>query len=192
MLTVRNKEKLFNVIIYFLNNTKKCHKLKLIKLLYFLDFEHYRQTGKSVTGLEYYAWEKGPVAKEVYDGIDAPNKLEGLSNYITSFKEEFEDGSGHKMVIKPKKNFDPKLFSKRELKLLSETAEKFFEATGDQMKDASHFINHPWDKTIKEKKLFAKIDFDLVLDSQKDSISKEKLTENKELRKGMQLFLNSL
>ena len=192
MLTERNKEKLFNVIIYFLSNTKKCHKLKLLKLLYFLDFEHYRQTGKSVTGLEYYAWEKGPVAKEVYEGIDTPDKFEGLSSYISSFKEAFEDGSGFKMVIKPKKNFDQKLFSKRELKLLSETAEKFLEATGDQMKDASHFINHPWDKTIKEKKLFAKIDFDLVLDSQKNSISKEKSTENKELRKGMQLFLNSL
>ena len=192
MLTERNKEKLFNVIIYFLNNTKKCHKLKLLKLLYFLDFEHYRQTGKSVTGLEYYAWEKVPVAKEVYEGIDAPDKLEGLSNYITSFKEEFEDGSGYKIVIKPKKNFDPKLFSKRELKLLSETAEKFLEATGDQMKDASHFINHPWDKTVKEKKHFAKIDFDLVLDSKKDSITKERLKENKELQSGMHLFLNSL
>ena len=191
-MTERDKKKLFNVIIFFLKNTQKCHKLKLLKLLYFLDFEHYRQTGKSVTGLEYYAWERGPVAREVYEGIDTPDKLEGLSNYIISYKEEFEDGSGHKIIIKPKKDFDSKLFSKRELKLLSETAEKFLDATGDQMKDASHFINHPWDKTVKEKKLFAKIDFDFVLDSQKDSITKEKLAEKKELQNGMHLFINSL
>ncbi|WP_423905919.1 hypothetical protein [Candidatus Spongiihabitans sp.] len=39
-----------NAIAYFSRNTKYCYTIKLFKLLYFLDFEHYRQTGSSVAG----------------------------------------------------------------------------------------------------------------------------------------------
>lgn len=54
-----NGEKLINAIIYFCTNTQVCMKTKLFKLLYLLDFEHFKVTGKSVTGLEYKAWKLG-------------------------------------------------------------------------------------------------------------------------------------
>ena len=44
-----------------------CGKIKLFKLLYLLDFEHFRQTGKSATGLEYQAWKFGPVPIELME-----------------------------------------------------------------------------------------------------------------------------
>lgn len=59
MLITHDREKLINTIIYFAIHVKKCGKIKLFKLLYFLDFEHYKQTGRSVTGLDYYAWKMG-------------------------------------------------------------------------------------------------------------------------------------
>jgi len=37
------REKLINVMVYFAQNTQKCCKIKLFKLMYFLDFEHYKQ-----------------------------------------------------------------------------------------------------------------------------------------------------
>ncbi len=37
------REKLINVMVYFAQNTQKCGKIKLFKLMYFLDFEHYKQ-----------------------------------------------------------------------------------------------------------------------------------------------------
>jgi uncharacterized phage-associated protein len=40
-----------------------------MKLLYFLDFIHFKQTGKCVTGLDYYAWKRGPVPKKLFDEI---------------------------------------------------------------------------------------------------------------------------
>ena len=98
-MTDREKYKLFNAIIFFLKNTKNCYKYKLLKLLYFLDFEHYRETGKSVTGLNYYAWEKGPVPKDIYKCIEEPELLDDLSDFIVSYKEEFENGMGHKIII---------------------------------------------------------------------------------------------
>ena len=52
--TARNR--LVNAIVFFADNTKFCGKIKLFKLLYLLDFEHFRQTGKSVTGGDYQAW----------------------------------------------------------------------------------------------------------------------------------------
>jgi uncharacterized phage-associated protein len=72
MLVEHSREKLINSIIYFLKNTKNCGKTKLFKLLYYLDFMHFRETGRSVTGLDYYAWDFGPVPKKLYDEINNP------------------------------------------------------------------------------------------------------------------------
>ena len=54
---------MLNAIIYMANNTMFCGKTKLLKLLYFLDFKHFNQTAKSVTGLDYFSLEKGTVPK---------------------------------------------------------------------------------------------------------------------------------
>jgi hypothetical protein len=43
MFVSRDREKLINAIIYFLRETKHCHTLKLFKLLYFADFEHFNR-----------------------------------------------------------------------------------------------------------------------------------------------------
>jgi hypothetical protein len=48
MIITNQREKLVNAIIYFCHNTKYCGKTKLMKLLYFLDFIHFKQTAKSV------------------------------------------------------------------------------------------------------------------------------------------------
>ncbi len=56
MLIEHDRAKLLNSIIYFLSNTKSCGKTKLFKLLYYLDFMHFREIGWSVTNLDYYAW----------------------------------------------------------------------------------------------------------------------------------------
>ncbi|HEV7681080.1 MAG TPA: Panacea domain-containing protein [Pyrinomonadaceae bacterium] len=47
---------------------------KLFKLLYFLDFEHYKKTGRSVTGLKYFAWPMGPVPVSLKDEISHPEE----------------------------------------------------------------------------------------------------------------------
>lgn len=60
MLITHEREKLINAIIFFANHTKHLGKIKLFKLLYLLDFEHFRQTGQNVTGLDYRAWKFGP------------------------------------------------------------------------------------------------------------------------------------
>ncbi|EQD73859.1 hypothetical protein B1A_04740, partial [mine drainage metagenome] len=61
MLISHEREKLINAIIFFAIHTRFLGKTKLFKLLYFLDFEHHKETGRSVTGMDYFAWKMGPV-----------------------------------------------------------------------------------------------------------------------------------
>jgi hypothetical protein len=52
MLVTHEREKLINAILYFAHETKYLGKFKLFKLLYLLDFEHFRLTSHSVTELD--------------------------------------------------------------------------------------------------------------------------------------------
>src|SRR5690348_10199025 len=85
MIVSRDREKLINAIIYFLNNTKHCHTLKLYKLLNFSDFEHFRQTGRTITGLTYKAWQKGPVPTDLHAEIKR-NGQEDLRRAIALYE----------------------------------------------------------------------------------------------------------
>lgn len=73
MLIARSRQKLIQAAVYFASNTQGCGKVKLFKLLYLLDFAHFRETGWSVTGLDYVAWKLGPVPVELaqeWDQLD--------------------------------------------------------------------------------------------------------------------------
>jgi len=89
--------------------------------------------------------------------------------------------------IKPKKKFDDKYFTKRELKILENVAFIFKEANADDMVDASHLPNHPWDKTIQSKGERAKIDYILAIDDTDTSLSldevRERLKDKEEIKK---------
>lgn len=180
MLIEHNREKLINAIIYFLDKTKFCGKTKLYKLLYYLDFMHFRETGRSVTGLDYYAWKFGPAPKELADEISAPKDDFKKSIFIQGSTNDFT-------VMKPKKKFDDTFFTKRELKLLENVAYIFKEAKADDMVEASHLPNHPWDKTMRSKGEFSKIDYILAIDDTAKSLSleevKERLKDKEEIKK---------
>ena len=165
MIITRHREKLIHSIIYFARHTKYCGKTKLMKLLYFLDFSHFKQTGKSVTGLDYFAWEMGPVPKAVYEELgNMKHDMKAAISIVTS---------GPLQKIVPKKEYDPELFTKRELRLLEQIAFVFVETKADQMVEVAHLHNEPWDKTIKEKGELQKIDYILAIDDTKESLSLE-------------------
>ena len=165
------RQKLINAVIYFTSNTKLCGKTKLVKLLYYLDFMHFRQTAKSVTDLKYYAWQLGPYPVAFANEIDNPP-----ADLASSVLIQKNVGSRF-VAIKAKKCFDPDVFSQRELKLMKDIAFIFSEASTDDMVEASHLPNHPWDKTLKAKGEKAEIDYLLALDDQKGSIQLKEAQE---------------
>ena len=173
MINTHHREKLINAVIYFAKNTKYCGKTKLLKLLYFLDFSHFKETGKSVTGLDYYTWEKGPVPRDLFSELSDIMKpdLQGAVNIVQI--ENFQK-------ITPKKKFNDEYFSKRELKLLERWAFVFKEAKAENMTEVTHLGNRPWERTLKSKGEFKKIDYLLSIDDERDSISLEEAKERSE------------
>lgn len=178
MIITHHREKLINSIIYFAKNTNFCGKTKLLKLLYFLDFRHFKQAGKSVTGLDYYAWDMGPVPKGLYNEL--------TDNMNTDLKKAIQDlpKEGFQKIC-PKKKFDPQYFSGREMKLLKETAFIFKDAKADEMVESTHLKNEPWDRTLKEKGEFQKIDYMLAIDSEIASLPYDEAMERMEERSEM-------
>jgi uncharacterized phage-associated protein len=114
---------------------------KLFKLLYFLDFEHYKQTGRSVTGLEYYAWKMGPVPVALREEIDYPEPDLAQKVAFESVRTKYQNNM---LRITPQAEFDPIHFTKRELHLLERLACEFAMSNADEMVEATHLETLPW------------------------------------------------
>jgi len=167
MLITHEREKLLNAIVYFVANTKYCGTTKLFKLLNFLDFEHYKQTGRSVTGLDYSAWDYGPVPTDLFFEIKDDPKSDLVST--VSFEERIkeENDSKRPTKIRARQKFESKYFTKRELKILECLAYIYIDATADEMTRISHANDLPWKKTITAKGKKQCIDYCLVLEEKK-------------------------
>jgi uncharacterized phage-associated protein len=186
MLINHKREKLLNALIYFSKNTRVCGKTKLFKLLYFLDFIHFRETGKSVTGLSYYAWDKGPVPQDLFHELKQPDK-DLKETVILLNKSDDEDDKLCRVIAK--KPFDPRFFSKREMKIMKDLSFIFKDALAKDMVEVTHLIGTPWDKTIKEKGPGKRIDYALAVDGSKGSLSWEEIKERiSEVKEVTQIF----
>ena len=161
MLQDHSREKLINAITFFVENTKACGKTKLYKLLYFLDFQHFTDTGRSVTGLDYYAWPKGPVPRALHEELVMP-----AHDLAESFEiENVILRNGQEMLkIDPRKPFDATHFSKRELRILKALAKDFYGSKADEMIEATHLENFPWHQVYEvEGRKQELIPYDLAL-----------------------------
>jgi uncharacterized phage-associated protein len=208
ILVDERRTKLIEAIVFFVANTKHCGMLKLFKLLYYLDYHHFRETGRDVTGLAYYAYPYGPVPKELHEQFK--NKAGDIAdqfviNENTQISDEYEiptidnepNGAwspNRRYVpsrIKPKKRFTKKHLTVRELRIAEHLAEIFKEATADQMSDVSHQKGGPWSLALKNRGERALIDFMSTLVPMHDGnyLSEEGLIEqvkeNEELHKAL-------
>ena len=149
MLITRNRDKLINAMIYFAQNVEYCGKVKLFKLLYFLDFEHYKITGRSVTDMDYYAWKMGPVPVELDEEIEEPepDMAEAVNFKLIPVRRK-----PHNMLnIEPKLEFDAKHFTRRELNIMEQLCAEFGDTRAGDMVEATHLENLPWDKVYNQQ-----------------------------------------
>jgi uncharacterized phage-associated protein len=142
MLKTYQREKLINAAVFFAENTRHCGKIKLIKLLYLLDFEHFRQTGRSVTGLEYRAWKLGPVPAAFYEEWDALEP--DFAQAIDILPIKVIDHTREQVV--PKRPFDDSHFSRRELALMAGLVDRFRDDYSKPMVNVTHIERGPWAK----------------------------------------------
>ena len=135
-----NEKKYKNTILFFAKKIQNgtLGKLKLMKLLYYLDFDFFEKYGRSVTGDEYLRFEHGPVPRM---GEKILKEMNGKEIKIT--KRKIADGLNDQLHIEALKEFDAAVFTKEELLMLEEVAGKWEKFSGAEMKSASHG-EAPW------------------------------------------------
>lgn len=178
MLIEHNREKLIEAVKFFALHTKKLGKTKLYKLLYFLDFTHFRDTGKPVTGLEYFAWPMGPVPVELQN--EFPNPSADWDGNCTFKKVRTQ--AGEMLAVNATSTFDGTYFSKRELRIMSELANEFKDSTAEQMVERTHLENLPWHQIYEvEKRKQAPIPYDMSLRKQDADLMNESISDRQEM-----------
>jgi uncharacterized phage-associated protein len=171
-----SREKLIQSVIFFSKNVRKLGKIKLFKILYFLDFMHFKDTGRSVTGLNYSAWKMGPVPVSLFEEIDSPSSdWQGKVEF-----KEIPIRMGKKMLtVNAQCDFDPSHFSKRELRLLQSLAAEYCDHSAEEMIEKTHLENSPWHKVWEVEKSPQKmIPYDYALRAQ-DGAAIKQLTDER-------------
>ena len=139
-------EKMQHVILFFLEriNNVDLGRTKLMKLLYYVDFDHYERHEKSVTGATYRKLPHGPVPQEAKKLIEDM----ALRHLVQQVKAKRAQYAQHRLITQAK--FDPSLFSGEEIQTLERVAKEWECATGAQIEAASH-AEEPWGATTDGK-----------------------------------------
>ncbi len=151
-------EKFANMVIFFTNRLQPW-KTKLNKLLFYADFEMYRQSGYSISGVQYRAITMGPV----------PNNFNSIFEYLSNNKYieihyiPFNDGgTGEQFIPNANSNFNSSLFSEKELAVLEQIAARFMNTSTSDLIEISH-KEKGWIENKDQKNLINyKYSFDLV------------------------------
>lgn len=182
--------KLLNAILYFASKTQKPNLTKILKLLYFLDFTHFKETGYPSTNLSYYAWQKGPVPKSFYEEVQGGKVPDDFANKLAIIpSERWEETHPERTeyIFKPIKKVDLSVFTPRELKIMAKLCDIYRDATASQMTEITHLPNEPWETTKKTKGLFKYIDYLLSIDDT-SPLSAEEAEER--LREHLEILRN--
>lgn len=136
-----DKSKYKQALLYFGNKipTEELGKVKLYKLLYFLDFNHCQKFGKSITGEQYRKLELGP-APEHYEQVVNEMVEDGLiSKDNLPIGEPYRD----REIIRPREFYDFSVFTEEERATLEETAREYGQKSGKDLTALSH-DDPPW------------------------------------------------
>lgn len=100
--------------------------------------------------LYYYAWDYGPVPKNLWVKIKNKDLSEEFKQSI--ILEEYSTHTGNNAInIKAKIQPEMKVFTPREKKILENLVFIFKDTKPTEMSEITHLKNSPWNKTIKEE-----------------------------------------
>lgn len=168
------RQKLIHAIVFFVENTKQCQKVKLFKLLAYLDWEIFKATGKTVTGLEYSALKFGPVPLALFEELKTPTSRGTDLTAAVAVKAPTGDVAYEGMTFRARVKFDPRWFTAREIAEMKRLAEIFDNALSETMIKSTHTYDAPWFRVWHtEKRENKPIPYEYVLGG-KGSISKER------------------
>jgi len=181
-----NKQKFINAALYLAKHTdpEKLGMVKLVKLLYYSDFNHYKAYGRPITGDSYKRFPNGPLPNTAYallvNTFDVKEQVgadEDLKEAFTVKRVKMKDPKLNPMEkFTPRKDPDLSHFSKSDIRVLQWAAEQFYSASGAELSRQSHL-----DKVWRNTEPFAFIDYKRVLDGQEEEYAEFWEKENKKL-----------
>lgn len=136
-------DKLFNMILFFAN--EGVLKTKLMKLLWYSDFLHFKRKEVSISGTPYWHLPYGPVPK--YHNL-LLGCLNGMD--LIDINEEEVDEGYTKMIIFSKQLSKYDIFSPYELKVMNEIKEYFKEYGSRKISEYAH-NEDGWKDTVEEQ-----------------------------------------
>lgn len=176
------RKKLLNAVLFFAKKTRYVNTTKLSKLLYFLDFTHFKETGYPSIGLKYYAFQKGPVPKDFWLEVKDGNVPEDFRGKLALIRRTDDLAPSFKEIeFRAISDSDLSVFTPREVEILNKLAFVFRDAKAWDMSEVSHLPKQPWDITIKEHGENCPIDYLLSIDEQSEvslDDAKESLKEH--------------
>lgn len=135
-------------VIAFFAERLQPFKTKLNKLLFYIDFAHFRNTGQSITGLRYHAIQFGPVPHhyDILFGTLADLGIIEIDYAMTP------NGEVEKILPHPQFQIDTALFSSTELDVIESIANKFKETSASEIATISH-QERAWKENIEGKRI---------------------------------------
>lgn len=189
-----NLKKLIDILVIFARNNQELTKLRINKLLYFMDKLHLQKYGRLVLNDRYVSLRLGPVAELtnniINDFIESElyyptrwGKYKG--NILSEFFRIGKNKRGHDMLIL-KKESEFKTLSKSEKEVINEVIAKYGRKKTSDLVNITH-RDVVWRKTEQTNE----IDYKLFLEGlPKDK--KELLSEIIELDRENEPFLSIL
>jgi|BarGraNGADG00312_2_1021985.scaffolds.fasta_scaffold24602_2 putative zinc finger/helix-turn-helix YgiT family protein len=124
-------DKLLNMILFFCSD-KPVFKTKMNKLLFYADFDHFKECAVSITGSSYLRFQHGPVP-EGFDVFYSLLETEGAIDVAEVF---FDIGSGEELLAVKKP--DMNIFTESEIATLIFVKKYFEDFTSRGIRDFSH------------------------------------------------------
>lgn len=144
-------KKVINMILFFAKDG--ILKTKLLKEMFYADFLNYKNTGKSITGLEYSKITYGPVPDDK-DKIICDCISKKFIDEIVEYKNDYEY---HNIISL--KDFDKNIFDEEELMILNRVKEFFKDFKSKEIADFSHE-----EKAFIETEFAKNISYDFAFD----------------------------
>jgi len=150
-------EKFTEMVVFFTEKLQPW-KTKLNKLLFYADFAMYKQSGFSISGVQYRAIPMGPVPNNFNSIFEYLANNDDVEVYYTTFSD---GGAGEQFKPNSQRAFNSELFTEKELQILENIAERFKNTTTNEIIEISH-KEKAWQENKDEKKIIDyKYSFDL-------------------------------
>lgn len=132
-------DRLANTVLYLLRERPGAGLTKLLKLIFHVDYHHYRDHLKTVTGVEYVALERGPVMNDYKELLSSLERRGVVSTREVPVLGQ-NPKSEYLALMEP--NMDS--FSDDELQTMREVVLKYGDLSGAALSRLTHEEALPW------------------------------------------------